>query len=218
MSGPTAGTMVDAGSPFRIPGIRYVMQILRTISRFSLPGLVLLWALPLAADEGAVVLSAQDGETTEAFLVKDCTGPAAGKTLCYACRYGQRPVVAIFAEEWNDQVAELAVRVDRLVANHRDQRLASLVVLLQGDTTALETQLQRQSQRHRLVHTPLTIYRDAREKLRAAYKVPDSTKLTALFWQNGQITCRLELSEASKQPSLADALEAAIRERLVQEP
>lgn len=75
------------------------------------------WFLPSASGEepGLVV-----GDPVEQFLVKDCTGPAMGKTLCYYCRYGNRPVVGLFVRELSDEVADLVVRLDRAVDDNRD--------------------------------------------------------------------------------------------------
>jgi hypothetical protein len=36
------------------------------------------------------------GDSVPAFNVRDITGPSEGKTLCYRCQYGSRPVVTVF--------------------------------------------------------------------------------------------------------------------------
>ena len=44
------------------------------------------------------------GEFVGAFDVKDCSGPSEGKTLCYRCQYGNRPVVAVFTRRLTDDL------------------------------------------------------------------------------------------------------------------
>ena len=53
---------------------------------------VTLSGLLIAAESGLKV-----GDAPPPYNVKDVTGPSAGKSLCYRCQYGQRPVVNIFA-------------------------------------------------------------------------------------------------------------------------
>lgn len=140
------------------------------------------------------------GEPAEPFLVKDCTGPAAGKTLCYYCRYGNRPVVGVFVRKLNEDVVRLIERIDRSVEEHRDQRLAAFVVLVADDTPAVEHDLKQLAEKSRLRHTPLTIFRDQPEKLRDVYRISETTPATVLMWKQGkftvqQATAKLEASQ-----------------------
>ena len=53
------------------------------------------------------------GEAPAAFLVQDATGPAAGTgKLCYRCRYGGNPVVAVFTHKLDASVTSLVKKVD----------------------------------------------------------------------------------------------------------
>ena len=64
----------------------------------------------------------QPGDAPPPFNVRDITGPKAGKTLCYRCMYGARPVVSIFAREIDDNVANLIKEVDKQVGCQRRQK------------------------------------------------------------------------------------------------
>jgi hypothetical protein len=139
----------------------------------------------LLADEVEVLL--RQGDRLAPFQVKDCTGPAAGKTLCYYCRYGQRPVAAVFVREWSDEAEELIAQIDRETERRRDQRLSAFVISLNDDTQAAEEQLKAIASKHQLTRTPLTIYRESLAKIESSFGLSPSTKLAVLTWRNGEI-------------------------------
>ena len=153
---------------------------------------------PVAAEEISSGLKV--GERPEQFLVKDCTGPAAGKTLCYYCRYGHRPVVAVFVREFNDQLAPLVRRIDQMVQQHRSERLAALVVLVADDTKATEEGLKDFARRHRIKYTPLTIYRDQQTKLRDTLKLSSQAPVTLMMWRGGEVM----VNRAFASPAVSD--------------
>jgi hypothetical protein len=123
----------------------------------------------------------------EPFDVKDCTGPAAGKTLCYYCRYELRPVVCIFTRGLDEPTRKLIAAVDEAVERHRAERMAAFVVLLGDDTGAAERGLRQLAQDQRISRTPLTIYRDTREKLVEGLGVSPEAALTVRTWRGGRI-------------------------------
>lgn len=131
-------------------------------------------------------LSPEASGVLHEFKVKDCTGPASGKTLCYYCRYGQRPVICIFTREVNDEIAQLVARVDAIVEANRNSRWAAFVVLLGEDSQAAEKSLHQLARNHNIQNTPLTIYRDTRQRLRSL-GLNDQTQLLMRCWRNGQL-------------------------------
>ena len=66
------------------------------------------------------------GADVPAFNVRDITGPAKGTTLCYRCKYGDRPVVTVFTREVNDTVKDLVKRIDEQVGATGRQHIAAL--------------------------------------------------------------------------------------------
>ena len=130
----------------------------------------------------------QIGAYANPFWVRDCTGPAAGKTLCYYCRYADRPVVALFVRDITGDVERLLTQVDSAVADHQRQRMAAFVVLLEKDTQTAEKQLKALSKRLALKHTPLTIYRDQPTKLKELYRLSPTAAVTAMAWKKSRIT------------------------------
>jgi hypothetical protein len=166
-----------------------------------------LLILPIACGIGSralaedVVSGLRVGELAQQFLVKDCTGPAAGKTLCYYCRYADRPVVALFVRELNDELADMVLRLDQSVGEHQKDRSAAFVVLLDGDTDASEQHLKQVAKQHRLKHTPLTIYRDAPEKLTEIYRLAPEAAVTAIVWKRGKVVLNRAYADSHVRPN-----------------
>ena len=71
-----------------------------------------------AADEVKSGLTVGDGPVP-AFNVRDITGPSKGKTLCYRCQYGARPVVTVFTRELTPEVKDLVAKIDEKVGANR---------------------------------------------------------------------------------------------------
>jgi hypothetical protein len=147
--------------------------------------IVLFTAALLSA--GEVESSLRPGDRLEPFQVKDCTGPAAGKTLCYYCRYGLRPVVAVLVREWSDEAEELIAQIDREVDLRRDARLAAFAIYLGPDTQATEEQLKSAAAKHNLARTPLTIFREDPAKLERLFGLPAAAKLMVVAWRDGEV-------------------------------
>lgn len=156
----------------------------------------------------------QAGQTPLPFQVKDCTGPAAGKRLCYYCRYGDRPVVSIFARELTDEAAVLVKRVDQLVAERRDRRLAAFVVYLGEASFAAEKQLRDVARRQGLEHTPLTLFADVPGKLTDTYQIAPEAQITLMMWDHSEVKINRALATAKPSAatvqSILDALRGAL--------
>ena len=128
------------------------------------------------------------------FQVKDVTGPAAGKTLCYYCRYGRRPVICVFTREVNDEVAQLIARIDAAVDANSQHRWAAFVVFLGEDSQAAEQRLKALARNHKIRHTPLTIYRDTPQKLDSGLHIADQTRVLLRCWRNGKVPGQSDFS------------------------
>lgn len=98
--------------------------------------------LPLADSAGGV---GSDGGSNEvpSFYVRAVTGPLAGKSVCYVCRNGDRPVVIVLLRELGPESTALLKDLDRTVNRHRAEGLRCFAVLLsdtaQRDSARLQT-------------------------------------------------------------------------------
>jgi len=127
----------------------------------------------------------QPGAFPDAFIVQDCTGPKKGTSLCYRCRYGGRPVVAIFTHRIDGKVVDLIKKIDAKVGKNRDRKMAAFVVLLTDDPDKAEPKLVQLAKKHDIRHVPLTIFDgpDGPE----AYKLSRKADVTVLMWVQQEV-------------------------------
>jgi hypothetical protein len=180
---------------------------MRSISVLALVAMTM--ACPLVARGEEIASGLRSGEHPEPLQVRDCTGPAAGKTLCYTCRYAERPTIAIFTHQLTPETAQLVKRIDSELDKRRAQRPAAYVVIIGEDNAELEAALKGAAKEHDLRHVPLTILRDRPAKLAAGYRLAQDAALTVTQWREGTVTssrgfASSELTDADIERVLAD--------------
>lgn len=124
--------------------------------------LTLYWTIGFAAEESQTPVASgpEIGSDVTSFYVRAVTGPLAGKSVCYVCRNGDRPVAMIFLRELGDDTSRLLKQLDRLVNDHRAHGLRCFVVLLTDKSQSDSARLQTLSFDEKL-EIPLTIATDA---------------------------------------------------------
>jgi hypothetical protein len=157
---------------------------------------LLVVATAFAAEDAAPL---QVGDDVSPFYVKDVTGPAAGTALCYRCRYGDRPVVSIFAREVNDELAALLKEVDATVGKNSAKDMAAFLVLLTDDPAGQEEKLKELATAHGLKNVPLTTFEDVGGP--RSYKIAKDADFTVMMWVGGkvQVNSTFEKGKLSQQ-------------------
>ncbi|MFM9195642.1 MAG: hypothetical protein ACKOWG_07870, partial [Planctomycetia bacterium] len=61
-----------------------------------------------------------------------------GKTLCYRCKMGSRPVVMVFARTADDKLAKLLKKLDEEIEEHAAAKLTGFVNMLGTDAESLK--------------------------------------------------------------------------------
>ena len=126
------------------------------------------------------------GEAPPAFLVQDATGPAAGSgKLCYRCRYGGNPVVAVFTHKLDKNVTSLIKQVDAQVEKNKDKKMKAFVVLLTDDPDKAEVSLKQIAEKNDIKNVPLTIFDGVLGPL--DYKLSPKAETTVLMWVKSDV-------------------------------
>jgi hypothetical protein len=147
----------------------------------------------------------EPGARVGAFTVKDVTGPAKGEELCYRCRYGSQPVVSIFAKNVDDNVAKLTKELDKVVAEHREEKMAGFLVALTDDQDAMAPRLEKVAEKHEIKQIPLTTFDGVKGP--KGYKLNEAADVTVMMWVEG----KLAASHAFKAADLnASAIEKVV--------
>ena len=151
-------------------------------------GLGSLTALAAALESGLKI-----GDAPGAFNVKDITGPNAGKSLCYRCNYGARPVVSVFAREVNDNLASLIKQVDAVVEQNKDKKMAAFVVVLAEDADKLAPKLEALAKQNGIKNVPLTIFDGVAGP--DSYNIAKGADVTVLMWNKMSVKANFALEK-----------------------
>ena len=127
----------------------------------------------------------QVGEIIGTFDVEDVTGPARGREICYACRYGSRPVVNIFVREITDEVTTLITKLDKEIGKNQEKQLKAFVVLLSEDPKADEELLIKVTRKHRIRNVPLTLFDG--EIGPPKCRISEKAAVTVMLWHDSEV-------------------------------
>ena len=136
----------------------------------------------------------EKGNKVPAFDVKDVTGPFKGDELCYRCRYGNQPVVSIFAKEMSDEVVQLSKEMDKVVAKHRDEKMAGFVVLMSDNPAKAAPALVEVAEKNKISQLPLTTFDGIKGP--PAYKINEKADVTVMMWVEGKVKVSQGLSKS----------------------
>lgn len=154
------------------------------MNRYIVPAFALLATagLVIAAD---VKSGLEKGASPAAFNVKDITGPSKGKSLCYRCQYGAKPVATIFTREITEEVGALVKQLDEAVGANKDKKMAAFVVLLTDDADAGAKQLEKLAADQKITNVPLTIFDGTAGP--ESYKISKDAGVTVLMWNKMRV-------------------------------
>ena len=128
----------------------------------------------------------QPGDAPPAYNVKDVTGPSEGKSLCYRCKFGARPVVNIFAREMTPEVIALVKQIDGVVGKNEEKKMAAFVTLLTNDPDKDEAKLKEIAKKEGgLKNVPLTVFDGVAGP--DDYKIAEKADLTVTMWVDGTV-------------------------------
>jgi hypothetical protein len=161
-------------------------NVMRKLSLAITVCFALGFVIPASSATAAEITSGlKPGDAPAAFQVQDVTGPAAGTKLCYRCRYGGNPVVAVFTHKIDDKVTSLVKKVDEEVAKNKDKRMKAFVVLLTDDPDHAEPKLKALAEKNKIENVPLTIFDGPMGP--SDYKLSDKADVTVLMWVKSDV-------------------------------
>ncbi len=164
------------------------------MKRVLVPAVALLFATSFAT-AGEVESGLECGSSPGAFNVKDVTGPNKGKSLCYRCAYGGKPVVSIFTREINDDVAALVKSIDNRVGKNKDQKMSAFLVLLTDDPDADEAKLTKLAEEKKIKNVPLTMFDGITGP--PAYKISEDAAVNVMMWVESDVKSNVAFTKAA---------------------
>lgn len=146
----------------------------------------------------------QPGDAPPAYNVKDATGPSEGKSLCYRCKYGARPVVNIFAREMTPEVVALVKEIDGVVGKNSDKKMAAFVTVLTNDPDKDEAKLKEIAKKEGLKNVPLTVFDGVAGP--EGYKIAEKANLTVTMWVESNVKVSHAFAKGEFKASNAKAV------------
>jgi hypothetical protein len=162
----------------------------RLLVRLMFAGLVLLAPLVAFGKERqpALVAGPEIGSTVASFYVRAVTGPLAGKSVCYVCRNGDRPVVMVFLRNLGPDAGKLLKQLDVTINKHRADGLRCFVVLFSESTQRDAARLQTLAFDEKL-DIPLTVATEALAGSTTKNIGPDA-EITVVLYDHLKVTDR----------------------------
>ena len=127
----------------------------------------------------------QPGDAPPPYNVKDVTGPSEGKSLCYRCKYGARPVVNIFTREMTPEVVALVKKIDGVVGENGEKKMAAFVTVLTNDPDKDEAKLKEIAKKEGLKNVPLTVFDGVAGP--EDYKIAEKADVTVMMWVGSNV-------------------------------
>ncbi len=176
--------------------------------------LILTMTSVLRSDQSATSLNSGPdvGSDVSSFYVRAVTGPLAGKSVCYVCRNGDRPVVMVFLRDIGTDTTRLLKQLDQTVNQHRADGLRCFVVLLSDETKRDSARLQTLAFDEKL-DLPLTLAAESLTGTISKSISPDAA-ITVILYDQLKVTARFayragECNEADCQTMIDKASELA---------
>ena len=158
-----------------------------------------------AADAGPVG-GFQTGDKVPYFYVRAITGPLSGKSVCYVCRNGDRPVVMVLVRRIIPVLPTLLKQVDEAVDGHRADGLRGFGVFVDKDPRRLLPQVQTLSFNGKL-SLPLTIAAAPAEGL-GWRGLPDEVAVSVVLYRDQQVLKSFQFRDEAAAEELTGLLEA----------
>lgn len=152
------------------------------------------------------------GDSVPPFQVRDVTGPSKGKSLCYRCQYGNRPVVTVFTREVNKSVTDLVSKIDAVVGKNKDAKMAAFVCVITEDADKVEKQLEEIAKDKKIENTPLTIIEGKTGP--AEYKLSKDAAVTVMMWNESKVVVNHAFEKADLDSKSIESLVADTKKLL----
>ncbi|MAT14847.1 MAG: hypothetical protein CMJ46_06200 [Planctomyces sp.] len=149
------------------------------------PALLAAMTFSLAAAADEFVSGIPVDEPIDTFNVKAVSGPSEGKTLCYACQYGGKPVIAVFFKKLDKPVIDLLAGVNETAHSFENQKLRAFGIYLTDDPAAAEAELKQVAADHAWENLPLTIYDGASGP--PTYEIKEAAEVNVMLWTKARV-------------------------------
>lgn len=176
-------------------------------------GLAAAMVMAVAVVASAEVTSGpQVGEKVGAFEVTKIAGNpddgvAEGRTLCYRCKMGGRPVVMVFARTADEKLAKLLKKIEEEIEEHQTEKLAGFVNMIGAEPESLKKAAAEFATKHGIKRIAFVVPEDAKDGPPDLKIAPDAD-VTVICYKGGMV----QANHAFAKGGLSDDTIAAVAE------
>lgn len=152
----------------------------------------------------------REGDKIPSFYVRAVTGSLKNRSVCYVCRYGDRPVVMVLVWHWHAGLLEMLQQIDRQLDGHRAQGLRGFVVFTPNDKRELLPRVQTLAFEGKL-EIPLTIAAATAEGLAAGDLAAGDLAVSVVLYRDQTVHQALHLPQSEWKPAMLDQVARAVR-------
>ena len=169
------------------------------------------------ADEVPALKSGpQVGNRVSTFYVRAVTGSLKGKSVCYVCRNGDRPVVMLFVRRVTPELKGLLKGIDAEVDRGRAEGLRSFAVFLPTESNDLYPQIQTLAFDEK-IEMPLTIAAAPTDGS-AGGSIHADAAVTIVLYREQTVTANFALRSDELTKNRLEAVFKSIRELAEADP
>lgn len=174
-------------------------------------------AMAVALVFGAAIVASAEvtsgpavGDMVGAFTVTKVTGNpddgvADGRTLCYRCKMGARPVVMIFARTADEKLAKLLKELDEELEEHADDKLTGFVNMIGSDAESLKKASADFVAKHGIKRLAFVVPEDTKDGP-PDLKISPDADLTVICYKGGTVKANHAFAKGGLSDDTIDAV------------
>jgi len=167
-------------------------------------------AIGAGAALAEVTSGQQVGETVGAMTVTKVTGNPLdgvpdGKTLCYRCKLGSRPVVMVFTRSADTGLAKLLKKLDEEIEEHQSAKLTGFVNMLGTDGESLKKDAAEFVKLHGIERIAFVVPEESANGP-ADYKIAPDADLTVVCFKGGKVQANHSFAKGQLTDEKIDAI------------
>ena len=160
--------------------------------------------------QAEVTSGPQVGDSVGAFTVTKVAGNPddgveAGKSLCYRCKMGARPVVMVFARSADEKLAKLLKKIEEEVEEHADDKMMGFVNMIGADAESLKKAAEGFATKHGITRLAFVVPEDA-ENGPPDFKIAPDADLTVVCYKEGKVKANHAFAKGGLTDEKIDAV------------
>ncbi|HTU27709.1 MAG TPA: hypothetical protein VMF30_20020 [Pirellulales bacterium] len=169
-----------------------------------------VFAVAAVANAADLKSGPQPGDKLEAFDVTKLAGAGndnvpIDQKLCYRCLYGDRPVVMVFTQQLDKELADLITALDKEVGENGDKKLASFVNLMGPRPDILKQAANAIVNQLNVKNIPVVMPEDPMRGPEA-YKLNPKAAVTVLIYRDSTVKANYALAPGKLDKQVIDKI------------